>query len=249
MSQENDGSSLLLDFHWEMRADSDHYPFFEKHLPVLMLHTGLHSDYHRPSDTADKINAAGMREVAQLMFRTALDLAETDSIGGFRERSHEENAATQADVERPLPPLPGRFGVSWDDAATNERGLKVRRSCRIRLPRRPAYGSATGSLISRDTTSPAARIPLARDGGRESSGICRRAAGRRATARTHRPTFRRSDSHWHFLVGRRRRAAIGHRPCGSSRIPRPIARALKWTIASTKSAARIFRPPTNSTIC
>jgi Peptidase family M28/PDZ domain len=127
VSQENEGSNLLLDFHWEMRADSDHYPFFEKHVPVLMLHTGLHSDYHRPSDTADKINPAGMRDVAQLMFRTALDLAETDSISGFRERSREENAATEAEVERPLPPLPGRFGVSWDDAAEKERGLRVAR--------------------------------------------------------------------------------------------------------------------------
>ncbi len=127
VSQENEGSNLLLDFHWEMRADSDHYPFYEKHVPVLMLHTGLHSDYHRPSDTADKINPVGMREVAQLMFRTALDLADTDSIAGFRDRSREENAATEAEVERPLPPLPGRFGVSWDDAAEKERGLKVAR--------------------------------------------------------------------------------------------------------------------------
>jgi hypothetical protein len=127
VSQENEGSNLLLDFHWEMRADSDHYPFYERHLPVMMLHTGLHSDYHRPSDTADKINPAGMREVAQLMFRTALDLAETDSIGGFRERSRAESAATQGVVERPLPPLPGRFGVSWDDAPDKERGLKVAR--------------------------------------------------------------------------------------------------------------------------
>jgi Peptidase family M28/PDZ domain len=125
VSQENEGSNLLLDFHWEMRADSDHFPFYEKHLPVLMLHTGLHSDYHRPSDTADKINSTGMREVAQLAFRTTLDLAETDSLAAFRDRSHEENAATQTELERPLPALPGRFGVRWDDAAEKERGLRI----------------------------------------------------------------------------------------------------------------------------
>ncbi|HEV2969820.1 MAG TPA: M20/M25/M40 family metallo-hydrolase [Pirellulales bacterium] len=125
VSQENEGSDLLLDFHWEIRADSDHFPFFEKHLPVLMLHTGLHSDYHRPSDTADKINSAGMREVAQLAFRTALDLAEADSVAAFRDRSREETAATQTELERPLPALPGRLGVRWDDAAEKERGLRV----------------------------------------------------------------------------------------------------------------------------
>ncbi len=125
VAQENEGSNLLLDFHWEMRADSDHYPFYEKNVPVMMLHTGLHSDYHRPSDTADKINATGMREVAQLAFRIALDLAEADTLAGFRRQSHQEGPATQAEIERPLPPLPGRFGVRWEDTAEMQRGLLV----------------------------------------------------------------------------------------------------------------------------
>ena len=125
VSQENEGDNLNLDFHWEMRADSDHFPFFEKHVPVLLLHTGLHKDYHRPSDTADKINSAGMREVAQLAFRTALDLADADSIAGFRDKSREENAGTQTEVERPLAALPGRLGVHWDEAAEKERGLRI----------------------------------------------------------------------------------------------------------------------------
>ncbi len=54
LSRDNDGLNLLLDFHWEMRADSDHYSFFEHGIPDLLIHTGLHADYHRPSDTADK---------------------------------------------------------------------------------------------------------------------------------------------------------------------------------------------------
>lgn len=124
-AQENEGSNLLLDFHWEMKADSDHYPFYEKNIPVLMLHTGLHSDYHRPSDTADKLNSDGMRDVAQLAFRTALDLAESDSLTSFRQRSLQEGAATQTEIERPLPALPGRLGVNWDDAAEKEHGLRV----------------------------------------------------------------------------------------------------------------------------
>jgi hypothetical protein len=125
VAQENEGSNLLLDFHWEMRADSDHYPFYEKNVPVMMLHTGLHSDYHRPSDTADKVNSSGMREVAQLAFRMALDWAEADSLAGFRNHSHQEGPATQAELERPLAPLPGRLGVRWDESAEKERGLLV----------------------------------------------------------------------------------------------------------------------------
>src|SRR5207244_4420286 len=70
---------------------------------------------------------AGMCEVAQLAFRTALDLAEADTVAGFRDRSHQENAATQTEVEQPLAPLPGRLGVTWDDAAEKERGLRIAR--------------------------------------------------------------------------------------------------------------------------
>jgi hypothetical protein len=42
---------------------SDHSSFCAKKVPVLFFWTGDHPDYHRPSDTADKINVAGMRKV------------------------------------------------------------------------------------------------------------------------------------------------------------------------------------------
>jgi Zn-dependent M28 family amino/carboxypeptidase len=43
---------------------SDHSSFYKRQIPVLMLFTGAHSDYHKPSDTADKINAAGLDSIA-----------------------------------------------------------------------------------------------------------------------------------------------------------------------------------------
>jgi hypothetical protein len=42
---------------------SDHASFYMKKVPVIFCWTGLHEDYHRPSDTADKIDVAGMRKV------------------------------------------------------------------------------------------------------------------------------------------------------------------------------------------
>jgi hypothetical protein len=45
---------------------SDHASFCGKKVPVLFIWTGTHEDYHRPSDTADKINIAGMRRLADL---------------------------------------------------------------------------------------------------------------------------------------------------------------------------------------
>jgi Tol biopolymer transport system component len=43
---------------------SDHLPFYTAGLPVLHFFTGAHSDYHKPSDSADKLNHAGMARVA-----------------------------------------------------------------------------------------------------------------------------------------------------------------------------------------
>jgi hypothetical protein len=45
---------------------SDMTPFYASGVPVLFFFTGAHPDYHRPSDTADKINALGIVQVAEL---------------------------------------------------------------------------------------------------------------------------------------------------------------------------------------
>lgn len=44
---------------------SDHSSFYSKEKPVLFLFTGLHSDYHRPTDTPDKINYTGQAMVVR----------------------------------------------------------------------------------------------------------------------------------------------------------------------------------------
>ncbi|MBS1574155.1 MAG: M28 family peptidase [Bacteroidetes bacterium] len=44
---------------------SDHTSFYRKDIPVLFFFTGLHSDYHRPTDDADKINYTGEYRVVR----------------------------------------------------------------------------------------------------------------------------------------------------------------------------------------
>src|SRR5262249_8247578 len=58
--RQNDLPQLNLDFSWEMKPDSDHHSFFQHNIPIVMVHSGMHSDYHRPSDDADKINNDGI---------------------------------------------------------------------------------------------------------------------------------------------------------------------------------------------
>ncbi|MGH7213812.1 MAG: M20/M25/M40 family metallo-hydrolase [Tepidisphaeraceae bacterium] len=45
---------------------SDHMSFALKRVPVLFFFSGLHSDYHRPTDDADKINTTGIERVVDL---------------------------------------------------------------------------------------------------------------------------------------------------------------------------------------
>lgn len=46
---------------------SDHASFYAKQIPVFFFFTGDHPDYHKPTDTADKINLVGMRRIADLV--------------------------------------------------------------------------------------------------------------------------------------------------------------------------------------
>lgn len=63
-----------LDFKASFTGDgygpSDHTPFYAKDIPVLFFFTGSHADYHRPSDTPDKINSDGIAQVLELVSRT-----------------------------------------------------------------------------------------------------------------------------------------------------------------------------------
>jgi len=49
--------------------------FYPKHVPVLNFFTGSHDDYHRPTDTADKLNYEGMARIARLALGIITDLA------------------------------------------------------------------------------------------------------------------------------------------------------------------------------
>ena len=54
---------------------SDHESFYHKGIPVLFAFTGLHGDYHRPSDDSDRINFTGMGRIADYLELITLDLA------------------------------------------------------------------------------------------------------------------------------------------------------------------------------
>jgi hypothetical protein len=59
---------------------SDHYNFAKKGVPIIFYFDGIHNDYHRPTDTPDKINYDILRKRAQLVFYTAWDMANRDDL-------------------------------------------------------------------------------------------------------------------------------------------------------------------------
>ena len=54
---------------------SDHYQFAKNNIPVIFYFNGVHEDYHKPTDTPDKINYELLAKRAQLVFYTAWELA------------------------------------------------------------------------------------------------------------------------------------------------------------------------------
>jgi aminopeptidase YwaD len=65
-------------------SSSDHTSFVTKRIPVLFFFSGLHSDYHKPSDTWDKINAPSAARLLDLVENVAMQLATTDAPPAFQ---------------------------------------------------------------------------------------------------------------------------------------------------------------------
>jgi membrane-associated protease RseP (regulator of RpoE activity) len=64
-------------------GSSDHTSFTTKQVPVLFFFSGLHSDYHKPSDTWDKIDAPGAVKVLQVVAEAVTDLQDSPTRPQF----------------------------------------------------------------------------------------------------------------------------------------------------------------------
>jgi hypothetical protein len=96
---------------------SDQTSFYTKRMPVLHFFTGLHKDYHRPSDTADKIDAAGAVRVLELV----ADLA--DTIARAPERPDYQKVKMESRGERAA--LKVRMGIMPGFGEDDEDGMAV----------------------------------------------------------------------------------------------------------------------------
>jgi hypothetical protein len=118
------------------RGPSDHQSFAMHNIPVIFFFSGMHPDYHRPTDDADKINYQGIAEVVDLGF----------------------------DVVKALSAMPRQEYVSTFDAQPLALGGTGSRGSRVTLGVVPDYGtdeSTTGVRITGTTPkSPADQAGL-----------------------------------------------------------------------------------------
>ncbi len=83
VEEANADLGLELKFRYDNNASnllrrSDHWPFLQVGVPATFFHTGLHPDYHRVTDTPDRINYPKLERIARLVYVTSWNLANDD---------------------------------------------------------------------------------------------------------------------------------------------------------------------------
>ena len=96
---------------------SDHYSFYLKDIPVLFFFTGLHEDYHGPTDDSNKINYQGMKVISDLVHPIMEELANTPEKLVFQPVDLEEQSMPVAEIKVTLGVMP--------DYAHEGEGLKI----------------------------------------------------------------------------------------------------------------------------
>ncbi|MEC7446596.1 MAG: M28 family peptidase, partial [Planctomycetota bacterium] len=106
--------SIETEFHPEGYGPSDHATFYQRNIPVLHFFTGLHKDYHRPSDDFDKVDTDGLSKICDLVELVVWQLA--------------------TDPDRPKPTSPGT-SLSLEGSLLSDIDLSRDSGLGIRLKR------------------------------------------------------------------------------------------------------------------
>lgn len=84
----NNDLGLNIAEHESGIGPSDHTSFYIMDIPVLHFFTGQHSDYHKPSDDADKLNYTGMETISKYILNIISDLNDNEKLA-FRKTKNE----------------------------------------------------------------------------------------------------------------------------------------------------------------
>jgi len=73
-------TSFIYKYDSSGTGPSDHTSFYRKDIPVLFYFTGLHTDYHKPSDDANKINYNGEVKIVEHIYNLVVSLNSKDKL-------------------------------------------------------------------------------------------------------------------------------------------------------------------------
>ncbi len=83
VEQASEKSGFKIEYSPGGYSSSDHTSFVAKKIPVLFFFSGLHSDYHKPSDTWEKVDPVSAVRLLDVVGKTGEELADAERAAGF----------------------------------------------------------------------------------------------------------------------------------------------------------------------
>jgi len=96
--------SLTIKIDSSGTGPSDHTSFYRKDIPVLFYFTGLHTDYHKPSDDAEKINYTGEQVVLQHIYSVIESLNDKPQLAFLKTRETQTTTSARFSVSMGIMP-------------------------------------------------------------------------------------------------------------------------------------------------
>jgi aminopeptidase YwaD len=91
-TQPDSAQALKIEYAASGNAASDHTSFVTKKIPALFFFSGLHADYHKPSDTWDKINAPSAAHLLDLVADVVVQLANAQDAPVFQTVAEDQHS-------------------------------------------------------------------------------------------------------------------------------------------------------------
>lgn len=113
-----DTNEFHVSFQKEGYGPSDHASFYNDSIPVLYLNTGVHQDYHTPSDDFDKINCDGLNKIDALAARLINKLSQGNYDLSFHEAGQKNSTSMRGTLKVTL-------GIMPDFANQDIKGVMV----------------------------------------------------------------------------------------------------------------------------
>ena len=119
--------SFSVKFDSSGTGPSDHTSFYRKDIPVLFFFTGLHTDYHKPSDDADKINYVGVAQIIRFIQEMIENDRTPNKLVFTKTREQQTSTSTRFSVSMGIMPdySYGGNGVRVDGVTDNRPAKKA----------------------------------------------------------------------------------------------------------------------------